>query len=350
MRVKRFLNSDTHSNSIESNDECELEKRVDTMSSKNKIMSAKEAVRKFVSKSDCISFGGFTVNRNPMALVHEVIKQEIGDLHAVMHSGSQALDLLIGRGLIRFVEIAYGANGRFATTCVRFRKAIENGTVTVEDYTNYQITLRFMAGAMGVPYLPTYSGLGSDIIEKWGFDEQTRKTRKSLPLKKLIVNKDPFGSEDQLVLIPAVNPNVTLLHVHQASEEGVARIEGLAFADIEQARASESVILSCEELVPSEEIRQEPWRNCFPHTLVDAVVHQPFGSHPTACYLNYDYDAIHLNEYKEIAANDTQFENYLETHVFGVDSFDEYLELIGRNRLESIRASPDLGYRRRILK
>ncbi|TET11170.1 MAG: CoA transferase subunit A [Candidatus Thorarchaeota archaeon] len=316
------------------------------MSSTSKIMPAEEAVKKFVSKGDCISLGGFTVNRNPIVLVHEVLRQKIDNLHAVMHSGSQALDLLIGEGLIKLVEIAYGANGRFASTCVRFRKAVEQGSVTVEDYTNYQITLRFMAGAMGIPYLPTYSGLGSDIIEKWGFNEDLRKSRSSVPNKKLIVGNDPF-TDSPLVLVPAVNPDVTLLHVHQASEDGVTRIEGLTFADIEQARAAKHVIVSCEEIVSSEELRKEPWRNCFPHTLVDAVVHQPFGSHPTACYLRYDYDDSHLNEYRELASYDKKFVDYLETYVYGVSNFNEYLELIGRKRLDAIRATPNLGYRKR---
>ncbi|MHA1943393.1 MAG: CoA transferase subunit A [Candidatus Thorarchaeota archaeon] len=316
------------------------------MSSTNKVMTATEAVKSFVSKGDCVSFGGFTVNRNPVALVHEILRQKIGNLHAVMHSGSQVLDLLIGAGYINLVEIAYGANGRFASTCVRFRKAVEQGSVTVEDYTNYQITLRFMAGAMGIPYLPTYSGLGSDIVEKWGFNEDLRKSRSSVPNKKLIVGNDPF-TNSPLVLVPAVNPDVTLLHVHQASEDGVTRIEGLTFADIEQARAAKHVIVSCEEIVSSEELRKEPWRNCFPHTLVDAVVHQPFGSHPTACYLRYDYDDSHLNEYRELASYDKKFVDYLETYVYGVSNFNEYLELIGRKRLDAIRASPNLGYRKR---
>lgn len=310
-------------------------------------MSAAEAIKRFVSKGDCISFGGFTVNRNPVALVHELLRQKIDDLHVVMHSGSQVLDLLIGGGLIKLVEIAYGANGRFANTCVRFRKAVEQGSISVEDYTNYQITLRFMAGAMGVPYLPTYSGLGSDIVSRWGINEGKRVSRASLPDKKLIVSEDPFANENPIVLVPAVNPDVTLLHVHQASEDGVARIEGLTFADIEQARASKHVILSSEELVPSEELRHEPWRNCFPHTIVDAVVHQPFGSHPTACYLHYDYDATHLNEYRELAIDDKKFVDYLETYVFRVSNFNEYLEIIGIDRLDAIRASPGLGYRKR---
>ena len=320
--------------------------RCDEVPHMGKLMSAKEAVHRFVSTGDCISFGGFTVNRNPVALVHEILRQKIGNLHAVMHSGSQVLDLLIGAGYINLVEIAYGANGRFASTCVRFRKAVEQGSVTVEDYTNYQITLRFMAGAMGIPYLPTYSGLGSDIVEKWGFNEDLRKSHSSVPNKKLIVGNDPF-TDSPLVLVPAVNPDVTLLHVHQASEDGVTRIEGLTFADIEQARAAKHVIVSCEEIVSSEELRKEPWRNCFPHTLVDAVVHQPFGSHPTACYLRYDYDDSHLNEYRELASYDKKFVDYLETYVYGVSNFNEYLELIGRKRLDAIRATPNLGYRKR---
>ena len=316
------------------------------MSSTSKVMSAVNAVNRFVSKGDCISFGGFTVNRNPVALVHEVLRQRIGKLHVVMHSGSQVLDMLIGAGLVDLVEIAYGANGRFASTCVRFRNAVEQGVVLVEDYTNYQITLRFMAGAMGVPYLPTYSGLGSDIVKKWGLSKDLREKRRSLPNEKLIVEEDPF-SKQPLVLVPAVNPDVTLLHVHQASEDGLTRIEGLTFADIEQARASKHVIISCEELVASEELRQDSWRNCFPHTLVDAVVHQPFGSHPTACYLCYDYDAEHLNQYRELAHKDEEFLEYLETHVYRVENFDDYLELIGKEKLEGLRASQELGYRAR---
>ena len=313
----------------------------------SKVMLASDAVRRFVSSGDCISFGGFTVNRNPVALVHEVIRQGINNLHVVLHSGSQVLDLLIGANLVNLVEIAYGANGRFATTCVRFRKAVEEGTITVENYTNYQITLRFMAGAMGVPYLPTYSGLGSDIVSKWGFDEKLREARASLQDKKLIVERSPFSDASQLVLVPAVNPDVTLLHVHQASEDGIARIQGLSFTDIEQARASEHVILSCEELVPSEQLRKDPWLNCFPHTIVDAVVHQPHGAHPTACYRCYDYDATHLDEYRNIAMDDSEFYEYLETYIFGVNDFSEYLALIGRDRLEEIKASPKLGYKQR---
>ena len=318
------------------------------MLSSSKLMSASEAVKRFVNSGDCLSIGGFTINRNPMALIYEILRQQIKDLHVVMHSGSQALDLLIGAGRVSLLEIAYGANGRLASTCVRFRNAIEKGTLKVEDYTNYQMTLRFMAGAMGVPFLPTYSSLGTDIIERWGFSPDMRSSNPQLPGKKLAVTKDPFSDKaSQVVLVPAVNPDVALIHVQKAAEDGTVRLEGLTFADIEQARASKHVIVSCEELVSPPELRKESWNNSIPHVLVDAVVHQPFGAHPTACYLHYDYDMEHLLKYKELADNDDQFETYLKEFVLDVDSHDDYLKLIGTKQLNVIKASPELGYARR---
>jgi glutaconate CoA-transferase subunit A len=131
----------------------------------DKVVSLADAVRHFIHDGAHVSFGGFTVNRQPMACAYEIIRQRVTGLHVYMHSGGQALDPLIGAGCVRAVEIAYGANGRFAPTCVRFRKAVERGEILVEDYTNYQMTLRFQAGAMGVPFLPVRSGMGTDIAQ-----------------------------------------------------------------------------------------------------------------------------------------------------------------------------------------
>lgn len=316
--------------------------------SSGKLMSAEEAIRRYVHSGNCMSLGGFTVSRNPMSLVHEVIRQDLRDMHIVMHSGGQALDLLVGAGLVRIVELAYGANGRFASTCVRFRKAVEGSSILVEDYTNYHMTLRFMAGAMGVPFLPTTSALGSDILRKWGLDPELRALCDSLPERKLIESHDPFSSEQRpLVLVPAVNPDVTLLHVQKAAEDGTISIEGLTFADIEQARASKHVVVSTEELYPSDVMRERPWTNSLPHTLVDAVVHQPFGAHPTACFGCYDYDAEHLLEYRKLAGDDSLYGEYLTKYVFEPQSFDEYLDVIGRERLKSLEADQSFGYARR---
>jgi glutaconate CoA-transferase subunit A len=213
------------------------------------------------------------------------------------------------------------------------------------------MTLRFMAGSMGVPFLPTFSGLGSDILEKWGFTSELRESNKSLPSKKIISIQNPFSTEDNpIVLVPAVNPDVAILHVQKASAEGSTRIEGLSFADIEQARAAKYLIVSCEEVVPNEELRLNSNQNAFPHVLVDAVVHQPNGAHPTACYNHYDYDMIHLNAYRNLAKNDSQFHEYVETYILGVESFNHYLDLIGDEQLHAIKASRGEGYSRRCTK
>ncbi|MGV9169876.1 MAG: CoA transferase subunit A [Promethearchaeia archaeon] len=318
------------------------------MTVRNKVMSADAAVSKFIRRGQHLSLGGFTINRNPMALTHELIRQEISNLHISMHSGSQAMDLLIGSGLVDIVEIAYGANGRLASTCIRFRKAVENDSIEIEDYSNYQMTLRFMAGAMGVPFLPTYSGLSTDIVKRWGLDENQRRSNPSLPLKKCVSAENPFSvDQEEVLLIPAAELDVSLIHVHTASRDGTARIEGLSFADIEQARAAKRVILSCEELVPSEVLRRESCRNFIPHVLVDAVIVQPFGAHPTACYRSYDYDMNYLAEYAKVAQNDTTFEEYLQSSILSATDFDDYLDNVGKKTLERLRADSTLGYPRR---
>ena len=112
-----------------------------------------------------------------MAAVYEIIRQKKRGLHLYAHSNGQGVDELIGGGCVDRLEIAYGGSGRFASTCIRFRKAVESGRLAVEDYTNYQMTLRFMAGAMGVPFLPTRSSLGSDIVNRWGFSEADAQGR-----------------------------------------------------------------------------------------------------------------------------------------------------------------------------
>jgi glutaconate CoA-transferase subunit A len=311
-----------------------------------KVVSLSDAVRHFIHDGAHISFGGFTVNRAPMACAYETIRQGITGLHVYMHSGGQALDPLIGAGCVRAVELAYGANGRFAPTCVRFRKAVERGELPIEDYTNYQMTLRFQAGAMGLPFLPVRSGMGTDIVKRWGFDAEMRRSEARLPNRKLIVLDDPFAEDEPqpVVLVPAINPDVTVIHAQQADTQGTVRIAGLTFADVEQARAARHVIVTCEELVEPEVLRTEPDRNQIPFFAVDAVVPVPYGAHPTACYGFYDYDAQHLNAYRALAADDAQFAAYLEEYVYGISGHAQYLEKVGSEALACIRAVPPFGY------
>lgn len=314
-------------------------------------MSLKEAIARFVHSGDHISLGGFTIVRNPMALAHEIIRQGIHDLHLYVHSQGQAVDLLVGAGSVRAVEVAYGGTGRFAPSGgVRFCKAVEEARIRFEDYSNHQMVLRYLAGAMGVPFLPLKGVTETDIVRKWGFDEDFRRQDPRIPDRKLAVIKNPFSgdrAEETLILVPAIRPDVTLLHVQQADAEGTCRIEGLTFADVEQAKAARCVIATCERLVSRREMRRNPDRNQIPFFIVDAVVPLPFGAHPTACYGCYDYDDEHLYRYGKMAKTDPGFQEYLDTYIYGAETFEAYLGRIGQKQLNSLAADPELGYRPR---
>ncbi|MCP3951433.1 MAG: CoA transferase subunit A [Desulfobacterales bacterium] len=314
---------------------------------KSKCMELKTAIEAYVPNSAHITIGGFTINRNPMAAVYEIIRQRKKNLHLYAHSNGHGADELIGGGCIARLEIAYGGSGRFAPTCIRFRKAVEDGSLQVEDYSNYQMTLRFTAGAMGVPFLPTRSGLGTDIVNRWGFSPGQRQEDPRLPDEKLVVMDNPFGDwtdTHKLVLVPAINPDVTIIHVQQADATGLARIQGLPFADVEQAKAARHLIVTCEELLEPGRLKEQPDSNQIPPFCVDAVVHVPYGAYPTACYGCYDYDPVYLNHYKEIAPDDERHRAYLEECVFGTTTHTEFMEKIEPAQLQAIQADKRTGY------
>ncbi len=321
------------------------------MGDANKVMSLKAAVERFVKDGAHISLGGFTIVRNPMGLAYEIIRQEIKDLHVYVHSHGLAFDMLIGAGCVKALELAYGGIARFSPAgSIRFRKAVESGTVRYEDYSNYQMVMRFTAGAMGVPFLPLKGVPDTDLIKKWGFDENFRRNTPGVSLKKAVTIQNPFADPDhveELIAVPAIRPDVTLIHVQKADAEGTCRIEGLTFADVEQAKAAKCVIATCEELISREEIRKEPDRNQIPFFIVDAVVPLPYGAYPTACYRYYDYDDDHLKQYAEAAVDDGTFRNYLDRFVYGVDTHEAYLHRIGKDRLDAVKADPRYGYRPR---
>jgi len=306
-----------------------------------------EAVAEYISDGAHISIGGFTINRSPMAAVYEIIRQRKKNLHLYAHSNGHGADELIGGGCLARLEIAYGGSGRFAPTCIRFRKAVENGSLQVEDYSNYQMTLRFTAGAMGVPFLPTRSGLGSDIVNRWGFNPDERQADTRIPDEKLIVMDNPFGDwtdTHKLVLVPAINPDVTIIHVQQADPTGLARIQGLPFADVEQAKAARHLIVTCEELLEPGELKEQPDSNQIPPFCVDAVVHVPHGAYPTACFGHYDYDPVYLNRYKEAAPDDERHNAYLEDFVHGTRTHAEFMKKIDPQQLQAIEADKRTGY------
>ncbi len=309
-----------------------------------KLMGLGEAVERFAHDGAQVALGGFTINRNPMAFVYEMARQRVRGLHIVAHSNGQALDTLVGAGCVSRIEVAYGGNGRFAPTCVRFRKAVERGEVTVEDYSNYQMALRFLAGALNVPFIPTRSGLHTDLVARQGFSAEYRAAH-GLPDKKLVVMPDPFdGADDDVVLLPALKPDLAVVHAQTVGDDGTVRIKGLTFADLEQAKAAAAVVVTCEQIVPAADLRVDPDQNALPPFLVDAVVCVPHGAHPTACRYFYDYDPTFLNDYRRAARDDEAWPAFLEEWVYGLAGHDDYLAKLGAEHLARIKADPVRGY------
>jgi len=318
---------------------------------KDKVMDLTTAVTTYVKDGCQLSLGGFTINRNPMAAVYEIIRQQIKNIHLYAHSNGQGVDELIGGRCVSHLEIAYGGNGKFASTCIRFRKAVEENLIHVEDYSNYQMTLRFLAGAMGVPFLPCRSSLGTDIVQKWGFSKEMRKGSAKLPDKKLTLMDNPFTGwldTEKVVLVPAIQPDVTIVHVQTADRRGNCRIQGLTFADIEQAKSAKHLIVTCEELCDNEALKTDSHQNQIPFIHVDAVVHVPYGAYPTACYHHYDYDPKYLKAYGKMATDDTTHGAYLKEMVYGCPTHQDLIAKAGSKHLATLAADPQTGYARNL--
>jgi glutaconate CoA-transferase subunit A len=311
----------------------------------SKLIGLAEAVA-LVPDGATVSFGGFTTQRHPMAFVYELIRRKRRNLYLFGHSPGGDWDILIGAGCVKRVELAYEADEAFNTIGPRWRLAVQNGAIEWEDYSNFSMVARFTAGAMGIPFMPVRSLLGSDVLERQALTDAQRSADPRTSPRKLHVMESPFHTGDRVVLVPAIHTEFCVIHVQKATVNGLVRIEGQSFADVQQALCAETVIVSAEQIVEEEELRREPERNQIPYFAVTHVCHVPYGAHPYAVFNVYDYDPLQLKRYHESAESDAGFGEYLAEFVTGVNSFEEYLQAVGgKARLESLRAEPEYGYR-----
>jgi len=293
-----------------------------------------------------VSFGGFTTQRHPMALVYELIRLRRRNLYLMGHSPGGDWDVLIGAGCVKRVELAYEADEAFNTVGPRWRAAVERGQIEFEDYSNFAMASRFAAGAMGIPFMPIRSLLGSDLLAKETLTPEQRAADPRTAVKKAAVIASPFDPGEQLVLVPAIHTEFAVIHVQKASAEGIIRIEGQTFADVQQALCAAVVIVTAEEIVDDDALRREPERNPLPYFAVHHVCHVPWGAHPYAVYNYYDYDPQQLKLYHDSAGDDAAYAQYLDRFVYGVRNHVEYLAAVGGSaRRDSLRADPAFGYR-----
>ena len=294
-------------------------------------MTAAEAVRELVHDGASLGIGGQTLGRVTMALAHEIIRQGVKDLTLVGCSMSMSMDMLVGAGLVRRTECGTGNLERIGTT-MRWRRAIEEGRLEVEDYSHLAMASRFLAGSLGLPFMPSKSMLGTDIVNKKSSDGP----------KALEVVDNPWQPGDPVVLVPAVNPDVSIIHAQKADPMGNVVIEGFTTHEVEMAKASNAVIVSCEELVDSDVHQERPGQD------VDTVHLRPTpsscsrgGRIPTSTHRHYVQDEDYLARYQVAArAGGPAYDDYLRGAVYDHDTFDDYLEAeVGPARLDELRAA-----------
>ncbi len=279
----------------------------------DKRVTVKEAVAKFIRDGDYIAFGGFGHIRIPMSLVYEIIRQEKRGLTMAGKTAVHDVDLLIGAGCVNKIEVAYAFGHELRGLSPAGRRAVESGQCKVAaEISNAGYQWRFLAGMMGIPFIPSRNMLGTDTLAH----------------SACKVMNDPWSGKP-VCLIPAAYPDVAMFHVPRCDKYGNAQVDGITVEDFELARASRRVIITTEEVVDEEFVRDDPCRTVIPFYVVDAVCEVPYGAHPTLMPYLYFFDEEHIGEWLELSQTDAGTSAYFHKYVFGVCSFDEYLDLVG---------------------
>jgi glutaconate CoA-transferase subunit A len=280
---------------------------------KDKTMTVKEAVSRFVHDGYFIASGGFGHIRVSMAIVYEIIRQNKRNLAMAGKTAVHDIDILVGSGCVNRAEVAYCFGHELRGLSSASRRMVENGQCkVVAETSNAGYQWRFLAGMMGIPFIPSRNLLGTETGD----------------YSSCKVVKDPFTGKP-INLIPAAYPDVAFIHVHRCDMYGNAQIDAILVEDFELSRCARRLIITTEEIIDNKIIRKEPWRTAIPFLVVDAVVQVPYGSHPCEMPGMYYYDEEHIAEWLNLSRTQEGVEEYLNKFVFGVDSFDDYLKLCG---------------------
>ncbi len=287
----------------------------------SKLMSVTEAVKRFIHNGDYIATGGFGSVRLPTAILHEILRQNLHDLGFSGHSTTHDFQILAAGGAINRCDVAYVVGLEMRGLSPNARRFVESGAVKTTEWSNASLAWRYKAAAMGVSFLPTRVLLGSDTFRQ--------------SAAKII--SCPFTGQIYAA-VPALFPDVGIIHVHQADIYGNAQIEGVSIVDIDLARASQRLILTAERMISTDEIRRDPGKTSIPFWLVDAVCHVPYGSYPGDMPYEYYSDEIHLAEWVEAEKDPASFSAFLNRYIYGTRDFEGYLEAIGgEKRLQALR-------------
>ncbi len=297
-----------------------------------KLVTLAEAVATIPSGSH-LALSGFAITRCTMAFARELIRQGIRGLTVSQCVGAMDADLLVGAGAVDRLIYGGGSLDRFGRlACVN--RGIEDGSLRAEEYSSLSIAFRYLAGALGLPFMPIRSLVGSDIL---------RLLQERSP-KDVATITDPFTGEPWLALRP-LTPDVAVVQVQASDEEGNAWIRGPRWDNAEQARASQRTIIITERILSGDAIREDAERTVIPGLFVSHVVELPFGAHPTSVFGAYDYDAEAIKGYVEGTRTPEAVKAYLDQVVYGAPDHAAYLDTMGgQAKLAELTADPGLGY------
>ena len=278
----------------------------------DKRTTAKQAVKDYITDGCYLAIGGFGANRIPTAVVHEILRARIKHMAFLGHTSTHDFQLLAAGRCFNRVDAAYIVGLEARGLSPNARRLMQSGEVEVCEWTNYALAARLRAAAEGVPFGMARSMLGTDTFK--------------YSAGKVI--ECPFSGQ-KLVALPALWPDVAVIHVHEADIYGNSRIKGISIADLELARAAKRLIITAERLVSNLEIRNDPTRTMIPFYLVDAVIKVPYGSYPGNMPYEYFSDEDHLKMWLAAEKDPADLEAFLDKYIYSVDSFEEYLELCG---------------------
>lgn len=279
---------------------------------KNKLTTSREAVKEYFKPGMYAAIGGFGANRIPTAIIHDILREGIQGLTFCGHTSTHDFQLLVAGECFDKLDIAYIIGLEARGLSANSRKYMESGRVQCCEWSNYGLALRLKAAAQGVSFALGRNTMGTDTFRK----------------SAAKVVECPFTGK-KFTAYPALWPDVAAIHVHEADVYGNCRVRGITIADLELARASKRVIITCERLVSNEEIRRDPSSTVIPFFMVDAVVEVPCGSYPGNMPEEYYSDETHLRKWLEVEKDPDEFKKFLDEYIYGTKDFNEYIEKCG---------------------
>jgi len=288
----------------------------------DKTTSLEEAIKTYINEGESIAFSGMGGGQC-VAHTYELIRLGYKNLCLYGDSPCECSDMLIGAGVVNRIEVAWCAYA-VAGLAYNYRRAVEKGipqSIKVKEYSNYTMGLRFLAGALNIPYLPTKSLLGSDLP---GYNEDIK------------ITEDPY-TNTKVALVPAAVPDTGIIHAYRADRRGNCQNVGFTSNAENIGRASRKTIITCEELVSTDEIRKAANLTFLPEYCVDAVVEVPFASHPWNFPYSYAYDMPFHSEQMAAFRSREGFEDWLKEWCFEAESWEGYLAKVGWDRLYKLQ-------------